>query len=167
VTLPTPTLYLVRHGLAVSKSRWRGDDAHRPLEARGMDQARALAEWLPGPVSAVLSSPTLRCVGSMLALAERHRVDICTRWELAVGHPEQAAALLRDLLHRSGVVVCTHGEVLPGLLGSLPIDEHDHPLERTAKGAVWTIVGGAAGAPLRATYHEFGTGPRRATSKQP
>jgi 8-oxo-(d)GTP phosphatase len=42
-----PNLLLVRHGSAGDRSEWDGPDDLRPLDRKGRDQARRLAEVLP------------------------------------------------------------------------------------------------------------------------
>ncbi|NIR39365.1 MAG: histidine phosphatase family protein, partial [Actinobacteria bacterium] len=51
------SLHLVRHGSAGHRGSWPGDDLERPLDERGTEQARRLAEHLgDAPIQSVWSS---------------------------------------------------------------------------------------------------------------
>ena len=134
-------LYIVRHALAVDRSEWRRGDAHRPLTECGEAQALALTAWFDEPPSVVVSSPTLRCLGTVLGIAERFETDIITRSELLPGRPSAAAELVRGLLIRrpAVLVVCTHGEVIPSLLASLGVTDSTGPVDHCAKGSIWQV----------------------------
>ncbi len=139
------TLYIVRHGVAVAKNRWRGRDLARPLTKKGLAQAEALTASVDAPVDAVLSSPTIRCVATVLGVAARHGVELRTVAALEVGRPDETLALVRALLDdvagigATAQMICTHGEVIPGLLAGLGLVSCSHPLDTCAKGSVWTI----------------------------
>jgi phosphohistidine phosphatase len=56
-------LYLLRHAHAGNSANWTGDDADRPLSARGRDQAKRLGVFLAGRgvlPDTIVSSPKLR-----------------------------------------------------------------------------------------------------------
>ena len=58
-----PTLMLVRHARAGDRSNWDGPDDLRPLDPRGREQARRLAEVLPlFRPDDLLSAPPVRCM---------------------------------------------------------------------------------------------------------
>src|ERR1700676_1033768 len=64
------TFYVVRHAKAGSRSNWPEDDRFRPLGNKGSKQAEALVSILePFPITAVYSSPFLRCVQTVAPLA--------------------------------------------------------------------------------------------------
>lgn len=145
------TLFIVRHGVAGAKSTWRGDDAYRPLTSRGLAQAQLLESWLTEPISVVLSSPTVRCLATVLGVARHHGIELSTCAELAVGRPAQAQRLAERLLGGPNAVLCTHGEVIVPLLAGLGLQQANAPTDRCAKGAVWTIE--APGGRRIGTYH--------------
>jgi len=155
------TLYIVRHGVAVAKNRWRGRDLARPLTKKGLAQAEALTASIDQPVGVVLSSPTIRCVATVLGVADRHGVALCTVAALEVGRPDEALALARELLEQDGAgqgstgqMICTHGEVIPGLLAGLGLVSRSHSLDTCAKGSVWTIA--PEGNGFAGTYRTLG-----------
>jgi 8-oxo-(d)GTP phosphatase len=139
------TLYLVRHALALAKSSWAGLDSDRPLDAKGRRQVAGLTDWYASRrVDAVLSSPAVRCVATVLPVANHHEVDLATTRALLVGADRDARKLIRRLCkqavrHGQAIVVCTHGEVLPGMLDALGYDGDGSA--QHAKGSVWTVEG--------------------------
>lgn len=143
------TLLLVRHCSAGSRERWAGDDRERPLDPRGLAQAAALAVVLrqaaaPG-LTRILSSPYLRCRQTVTPLARGSGVPVEVVTALAAGSLEPAMQLLRAL-GPGPAVLCSHGDVLPGLLRRLA-EEDGLAVPRAArceKGSVWVVSGPAA-----------------------
>ena len=108
------TSVLLRHASAGHRTDWEHDDTGRPLDARGRRQSADLVEILrPFGVSRVVSSPYVRCVETVepLAAALGLQVEEDDRLE------EGAGAAAAGLLNESGVVCCTHGDVVEELLG--------------------------------------------------
>jgi|SRR5579864_1522904 len=103
-------MLLIRHASAGDRSRWTGDDRHRPLDDQGRRQARALVELLSAvPVERILSSPYDRCVQTVAPLAAERGLPIELREELGEELQErEGAALVRALLAEDVAVSC-HG----------------------------------------------------------
>jgi 8-oxo-dGTP diphosphatase len=163
-----PTLVLVRHGRAGSRSDWDGPDDLRPLDERGRAQAQRLAEVLPafGPVE-VLSAPAVRCRDTVAPLAERLGLDIGPAPELSEegfeADPEAGLALVERLLaarDRPGVsVVCSQGGAIPSVLMALGVEfaeTREYP--PCAKGSVW-VLGGRPGALIADYYRDVDPDP--------
>ena len=114
--LATVPLVVARHGDAEPRESWAGDDARRPLNARGRAQAATLAEVLPAYLPVILlSSPTLRCVQTLEAYNGDIRQEALLSEE---GHdPRGTPALVSEL--PVPAVVCSHGKVLPPLIAAL------------------------------------------------
>ncbi len=132
-------IHVVRHAHAGDPSAWRLDDDLRPLSDKGCDQAERLTRQLSGKLAAVYSSPSLRCVATVLPLARVQHLDVATRPQLYEG--SRGSALLDLLLRepRFPVVACTHGDVLADLLGVLR-DRGLVPASATAeKASTWTL----------------------------
>jgi 8-oxo-dGTP diphosphatase len=115
-------LYIVRHAKAESRSAWTDDDAVRPLTAEGVAQAEAIAEVLaPAAAGPLLSSPYLRCLQTLAPLADRLGLSVLPDERLSEGAPfEPALDLLGDV--PDGAVLCSHGDVIPSVLGLLERD---------------------------------------------
>src|SRR5712664_2134593 len=71
------TFYVVRHAKSGSRGHWSGDDRLRPLSKKGQQQAEGLVSVLaPFPISAIFSSPYLRCMQTVEPLARVRRLEI-------------------------------------------------------------------------------------------
>lgn len=156
-TATVPYIFL-RHAYAGFPAAWRGDDAQRPLDESGFEQAATLAEVLACYGEArVLSSPALRCTQTVAPYAALMGRLVETTPALAVDASyEQAVEELRELLSvESAVVFSGHGEVLPGMvawtcaaLGAAP------PIDASlGKGAFWALHI-AKGAIVGSEYHQ-------------
>jgi 8-oxo-dGTP diphosphatase len=150
-----PTVALVRHGRAGSRSEWQGDDDLRPLDAKGRTQAERLAAVLPvfAPTT-VLSVPRTRCEQTVAPLAERLGLDVQPLAELGEEEfqddPEAGLAVLEKLLEPRGTpgltVVCSQGGAIPSALLALGVQhEGIRMFPPAAKGSVWVLGGGPGG----------------------
>ena len=160
----SPTLMLVRHGHAGSHRTWDGPDDLRPLDPRGENEARRLADVLPlfGP-RAVFTAPPLRCRQTVTPLAERLGLDLQPLPELGeegfsadpaagLGAVERALAPGAE----PGVtVVCSQGGAIPSVLQALGVCwEGSRAFPPAAKGSVW-VLGGRPGALCADYYRDF------------
>jgi 8-oxo-dGTP diphosphatase len=124
---PTAPLIVLRHGTAVARSDFEGDDRQRPLTGKGRSQARALVSLLDAyGIEQAHSSDAARCRETVRPFAAAHRVTIENEPIFSEpgfeGAPQVAlerfAALLRS---PRPMVLCTHRPVLPALFtGALP-----------------------------------------------
>ena len=135
-------LHLVRHADAGSRGAWVGDDFERPLDDHGSMQAEAIAVTLAGrPVRRILSSPYVRCVATVAPLGQILGLPVEASDELAEGSYAEALELLGSLAAAEGdSVLCSHGDVIPGVLWVLA----RHGLEigdrgRCKKGSIWEL----------------------------
>ena len=112
---------MLRHGDALQRKRWDGDDRQRPLLPSGTAQAQALVPLLAAyDVTTLVSSSSLRCVDTLAAYAETTGYPL----RLTAGLSEEDATkssvdeIVEDLLDAGGSgVLCTHRPVLPTDLG--------------------------------------------------
>ncbi len=126
--LHPPTLnsvVLIRHARAGIRESWEGNDASRPLDARGQKQAIALkTELAPfGPVW-VSSAPIERCRATVAPLAAVLNVtvqpDDAFSEDSYRHNPAAARRRLTDLAKAGQpVAVCSQGGVIPGVIKSL------------------------------------------------
>lgn len=135
---------LARHACAGARDRWDGDDAERPLDPNGRQQAVALAdEFAGGRRGRLLASPTRRCLDTLVPLASRWSAPVEPEPALAADVPvERVLALL--VASSEGDVLCSHGEVMGTLLERfrddgvvIVADPGDDALLR--KGTVWEL----------------------------
>jgi 8-oxo-dGTP diphosphatase len=105
---------VVRHGSAGDRRDWDGDDRLRPLDERGRRQAAELVAMLASrDIRRIVSSPYTRCVETVEPLGAALALEVELDERLAEGAGDSAAELLRE----TGIVACTHGDVVHALLG--------------------------------------------------
>lgn len=134
------TLLLVRHAVALRRRDWSRPDHLRPLTPRGERQAEALVDVLAAwPIARILTSPAVRCVDTVQPLAARLGLPVEELPELAEGAAAAAAPLLVGLAEPTAI--CTHGDVLPDLLGVLApsLDAGERTCE---KASTWVLEDG-------------------------
>lgn len=123
--LDTWPLAVVRHAKAVPRSAWSKDDRRRPLEPPGHARAGEIVPILRAyGVRRVESSSSTRCAQTLAPTAEALGRPLRLRDELSeeayAADPGPARARF-DRYLRLGrpLAVCTHGPLLPDLLGRL------------------------------------------------
>lgn len=123
-TLPPTTPFLiVRHGKAVARSDWVGDDRHRPLAEHGQLQSQRLVSLLDVyGVRKIASSTSTRCIQTFEPFARDAKLQIEGWAALSEEDAAQAPWLVTELVERllaetasSGcaMAVCGHRPVLP------------------------------------------------------
>jgi 8-oxo-dGTP diphosphatase len=159
-----PTLLLVRHGRAGSRSDWDAPDDLRPLDDKGRAQAQRLAEVLPlfAP-TAILSAERVRCRQTVEPLAEQLGLPVlpCPVFgeEEFQADPQATLAVVEELLEPRAVpgvtVVCSQGGAIPSILLALGVTaEGDRVYPPSAKGSVWAL-GGKPGGLAADYYRDF------------
>jgi 8-oxo-dGTP diphosphatase len=145
--------YVVRHAKAGSRERWEDDDRARPLTKSGLKQAEGLVTTLgPNAISAIFSSPYVRCVQTVEPLARARRLAIRQTRHLAEGAGLKGAYrfILDPKLH--DVVLCTHGDIVQELVDDLVRRRIVGPSQAAlAKGSTWAIEV-EDGKPVAARY---------------
>jgi 8-oxo-dGTP diphosphatase len=131
-------IHVVRHAHAGDRGAWSEDDDLRPLSERGCGQAGRLPAVIGDAPAVVYSSPSLRCIATVLPLARVHRLPLTTLADLYEGG--SAAAMLERLRREpSPVVACTHGDIVSDLLGLVITAGLRLPSQRAEKGSTWTL----------------------------
>lgn len=133
-------ILLVRH--ADAGARWADDeeDRHRPLTERGLAEAAGLPSVLSGfRVGQVLSSPARRCRETVAPLATAAGLEVVDDPDLFEG---RGAACIHHLERDADddLVLCTHGDVIPEVLGTL--ERRGTPLPRPVrweKASTWVL----------------------------
>jgi 8-oxo-dGTP diphosphatase len=148
-----PTLYFVRHAKAGSRTHWEDDDRVRPLSKSGLKQAEALVSLLaPHPISAVWSSPYLRCVQTVEPLAQARRLKVQETRHLAEGARLKGAYRFIEDPELDDAVLCTHGDVVQELVDDLVrrriVKSSQMELD---KGSTWAVEV-EDGSPVGARY---------------
>ncbi len=100
-------------------------------------------------ITRILSSPFIRCVETIEPLALHLGLPIESLPALAEGAGDAASHL--ELAGGDGaVVLCSHGDVIPELLGVLaPAAMREERVFRCAKGSTWVVEGTPAAPTAR------------------
>ncbi len=147
------TFYLVRHAKAGSRSHWEDDDRIRPLSKSGFKQAETLVSVFgPYAISAVLSSPYVRCVQTVEPLARARRLAVQTTPHLAEGAGMIGAFRFMKNPGLDDVLLCTHGDVIQELVEELTRRRIVKGAQLSLdKGSTW-VVEAEDGSPVSARY---------------
>jgi 8-oxo-(d)GTP phosphatase len=151
---------LLRHTSAGDKHEWDDDDLLRPLDSRGRAEATGLGEALAGfGPTRVLTSATARCMETVLPYAARMGADIRSDWAFSMGTPmaaskEAGGRFVQLLGDRLPTLVCTHGELVPELVGRAceALDAEPPHDPRLPKGGFW-VLHTAGGSLVSAERH--------------
>lgn len=159
-------LIIIPHAEAQPRSTWSAHDDDRPLAALGRRQAAALAEAI-GPVDAVRSSPSLRCVQTVepLAALSARPVETLDAWRQATREPgpwdrhldermrlavhgaSTAGRVGAALGHGNGrVAVCSHGDTIPIIIAHVAALLGVDAPALAARGGWYEVGGGAVTA---------------------
>ena len=136
---------MVRHAEAGDRERFLGDDSLRPLSQRGRKQAKVLSKRLYGSTLDLISSPHLRCVETLAPTSYLlRRAMMLATWLIEGESPMRALKQLIDLSGDiGGLVACTHGDVIEGMIqvamdaGAVPTGE---PIAEKGSTTEFTII---------------------------
>ncbi len=143
----------MRHARAGSRSHWTGDDRKRPISPKGEKQAAKLVtQFEKLPVSAVYSSPYLRCMQTVEPLARARGLTLEQSTDLQEGRGLTGLYVFFNNPELDGVVLCTHGDLVWELVEDLT-SRRILPAfrEQFEKGSTW-VVEVHDGAPTGARY---------------
>lgn len=115
----------VRHGKAVPPGTWDGPDASRPLMQRGVDQSAQIAAAIAayGP-QRIISSTAVRCLSTVEPLSRLTGLEVKSTAGISQDAYEDAATTVgaivsKRLRKQKSVVLCSHGPVLPQIIGEV------------------------------------------------
>ena len=123
--LATTALVIARHGKALARSAWHGDETQRPLTPTGHAQSVALVPVFAAfGIDAVVTSQWRRCAetiepytraAGLVPTGSEHLTEVDHERS-----PSQVAAVIRTLLESgTATALCTHRPVLPTILDVL------------------------------------------------
>lgn len=134
-------IYLVRHGWAGHRSDRNEADWQRSLDERGRKQRTAIRQLLQAhPITRIGASDFRRCIETVEPLSKRMGIPIEFESALVEGsHPQRMVTLIHEL-QEEAAVLCTHGDVIGDLIGSLAADGVPMDGEMTwKKGSIWEL----------------------------
>ena len=142
----TTPLILLRHGKAIAREEWEGDDGDRPLAQLGQQQAKRMhAIYLPLAVSEIHSSDAVRCYETVSPMARTMSLNLVYWSELSeyAFEKDKKAAInvVNDIIESEArAIVCGHNPVIPGIvakfIGKKNFKELDHGL---LPGEAWIL----------------------------
>lgn len=142
-TLPTESMLVLVRGAKATASGTDQDDKSRPLAAEGEKAAESLAAL--GSlfrIERIVSAPPARCVQTVAELARHQGLDVEESDHLAEGSVQAAVELVQKA-RGTGTVLCTHEDVLTGVMEHL-IRQDGMVLDkrfRVRKGSTWILTG--------------------------
>ena len=142
----TTPLILLRHGKAITREEWEGDDGDRPLAQIGQIQSkRMLSKYLPFAISEIHTSDAVRCYETVAPMARAMSLDMIYWSELseyAFAKDKKASInVVNDIIEsETRAIVCGHNPVLPGIvakfIGKKNFKQLDHGL---LPGEAWIL----------------------------
>jgi 8-oxo-dGTP diphosphatase len=123
----TFALIALRHGKAEPRGHWKGNDASRPLTARGVKQAATdvptIESWKP---QRIVTSDAVRCVATVAPLAAATGITPKREPGISQDAYEEGQGRVREVVGkriRSGksAVLCSHGPVLPEIMREIAL----------------------------------------------
>lgn len=139
--LQTFAIIAVRHGKTISPSDWDGPDTTRPLLHRGLEQAANIAPSIAAfhPVK-LISSTAVRAQATLAPLSALTGLAVTTTDDIsqdahARGKARVDKVVRRRLDKRVTAVLCSHGPVLPDIIGLIAHEtgtDVDQALRRAA-----------------------------------
>jgi 8-oxo-dGTP diphosphatase len=131
-------LVVLRHGKALPRRRWEGDDRERPLTPAGELQAEDVVPVLAAyGVSRVVSSSSTRCWTTLAPYVDVAGVELEVTDALSEedATKESVGAVVEELLAgREPAVLCSHRPVLPRVYEALGV-----PVEKLAPGQMLVV----------------------------
>lgn len=141
----TPLIFL-RHGKAIAREEWEGDDGDRPLAQLGQVQSkRMLSKYLPFAISEIHTSDAVRCYETVAPMARAMSLDMIYWSELSeysfAKDKKAAINVVNDIIEsETRAIVCGHNPVLPGIvakfIGKKNFKQLDHGL---LPGEAWIL----------------------------
>jgi 8-oxo-dGTP diphosphatase len=118
-------LVVLRHGKAVNRKSWKGDDRKRPLAKAGELQAEQVVPVLGAyGVQRVVSSSSKRCWTTVSPYADVADLYVEVTADLSEedATPKKVETIVHEVLQRpEPVVLCTHRPVLPHVYDALGV----------------------------------------------
>lgn len=139
LTLPMD-LYLIRHAHAGSRTSSH-HDLYRPLSEKGHVRASALVDLFGDvQVDQVISSPATRCTQTVEPLAEAHGLKVQEDEVLWENSLITDAVELMTSSSSKATVMCSHGDIIPGVIEMLSSKGVPIKGRGCEKGSIWVVT---------------------------
>jgi len=141
-------LIFLRHGKALAREQWHGDDEDRPLDLLGQQQAkRMLSMYQVYGLNQIHTSDALRCHDTVYEMARALGLDLTVTtavseytWKKPKGK-EKAKEYVKELVKvNEPILLCSHNPVLPRMLEKLTKKiDFDRPENKLQPGESWIL----------------------------
>ena len=139
-------LIMLRHGKALERTEWQGEDEDRPLQLVGQLQSkRMLSLYQVYGVEEIHTSDAVRCLDTVALMAKSLRITpVITN---AVSeytykkNKEKAIEYAKDLIKKKKqIILCSHNPVLPRMMEKLTKKiDFDYPDNKLMPGEAWVL----------------------------
>ena len=139
-------LVMLRHGKALERTEWQGEDEDRPLQLVGQLQAkRMLSLYQVYGVEEIHTSDAVRCLDTVALMAKSLQITpVITN---AVSeytykkNKEKAIEYAKDLIKKKKqIILCSHNPVLPRMMEKLTKKiDFDYPDNKLLPGEAWVL----------------------------
>ncbi len=140
------TLIMLRHGKALNRKDWLGEDSDRPLEQLGTAQAkRLLSMYQVYNLEKIITSDAIRCYDTVEPLSRaldlKLKVEKDISEEVWQKNKEKAKDFAKEIIKEERTtLVCSHNPVLPRMLEKLTKKiDFDYPDNKLQPGEAWVI----------------------------
>jgi 8-oxo-(d)GTP phosphatase len=139
-------LIMLRHGKALERTEWQGEDEDRPLQLVGQLQSkRMLSLYQVYGVEEIHTSDAVRCLDTVALMAKSLQITpVITN---AVSeytykkNKEKAIEYAKDLIKKKKqIILCSHNPVLPRMMEKLTKKiDFDYPDNKLMPGEAWVL----------------------------
>jgi len=114
-------VFVLRHANAGERASFKEPDELRPISTAGREQMRrVVAAFWDESLTRLVSSPSLRCLQSLDLFSDAWDLDVTLARELSEAQPASGAeAWVLATAADGPAMLCTHGDVLEGLVRDL------------------------------------------------
>jgi len=139
-------LIMLRHGKALERAEWQGEDEDRPLQLVGQLQAkRMLSLYQVFGLEEIHTSDAVRCLDTVAQMAKSLKLTpVITNAVSEYTYKkskEKAIEYAKELIKRDKqVILCSHNPVLPRMMEKLTKKiDFDYPDNKLLPGEAWVL----------------------------
>ena len=139
-------LIMLRHGKALERAEWQGEDEDRPLQLVGQLQAkRMLSLYQVFGLEEIHTSDAVRCLDTVAQMAKSLKLTpVITNTVSEYTYKkskEKAIEYAKELIKRNKqIILCSHNPVLPRMMEKLTKKiNFDYPDNKLLPGEAWVL----------------------------
>jgi 8-oxo-dGTP diphosphatase len=140
------TLIMLRHGKALAREEWLGEDSDRPLAQLGSLQAkRMISIYQAINIEKIITSDAIRCYDTVEPLSRALDIKLEVQKDVSENtwkkDKEKAIEFAKEIIKREETtIVCSHNPVLPRMLEKITKKiDFDYPDNKLQPGEAWII----------------------------